>query len=235
MNTDIEFIDNKDWVVFGDSHASRTFLPALGGKQCHSFPACSAKGLGNKNSKLRVNEQILDLIHEKYATNPLIFIFGKVDLDFVSNYKFNNEQTFIPNTFIIESIDLYISFLQTIPKTNKIYVCEPYLPHQADEDLLLSIQREDHLTRIRQHEAIEVERRYSVIPQDDRIKLYLSYNKYLKKLCKRHGFHFLEINKYFKNSDGNFKIPQRFLPKNPADHHYACNKEIAELYLRNDT
>lgn len=222
---------NSEYIVFSDSHG-RLFREIFPESQTHVFPACSAKGLGNKNSKLKVNRKILDHIHKKYTSNPLIFMFGKVDLDFVSNYKYNVDKLFDINLFIEKSVDSYINFLNTIPKKNKIYVCEPYLCHLNDANLLKVLQKEGHFRNVQNNDInIQHVMRSNVISFPERIKMYLSYNDYLKDRCEQNNFTFLAINNKFRCIDGSFEIPKRFIPEDPTEHHLSPSKGLAQLYL----
>jgi len=220
-----------EYIVFSDSHG-RLFREALNETQTHVFPACSAKGLGNKNSKLGVNKKILELINKKYNINPLIYMFGKVDLDFVSNYKYNINKSFDRDEFIKKSVDSYISFLQTTSKERDIYVCEPYLCHLNDTELLEVLQGEGHFMNIQRNENLQKVTRSNVIPYVERIEMYSSYNNYLKDQSTQSGFTFLEINEQFKCADGSFKIPERFLPEKRVDHHLSPSSGLARIYLK---
>ena len=70
----------------------------------------------------------------------------------------------------------------------------------------------------------------TVLPQKIRNKYILLFNESLEKLCKINGFEMLRINKYFKISEGNFKIPAKYIRQDDLDHHLKEN--IAELYLK---
>ena len=76
----------KDFIIFGDSH-SEYFQDTF--EEVNKFNASSAKGLNNSNSKLKTNEIIINRLKNIKDNSNIIFFFGKVDMDFILNYKYN--------------------------------------------------------------------------------------------------------------------------------------------------
>jgi len=97
----------ETFYVFGDSH-SECFNGVC--KKVYTFHAASAKGLSNVNSLSQTHEKIcLELnninILEENIPN-ILFFFGKVDMDFTLNYKYNTEPNMNFHDYIINIVNL---------------------------------------------------------------------------------------------------------------------------------
>ena len=161
--------------------------------------------------------------------------FGKVDLDFVINYKYNTTQFINFKEYILDVANLYIEFVKLNTLNKKVYICELPITHIDDTSMLRIINIEGHLSNINSHVSENDKSIYSkfskVIPYNERVLLYELFNTELKNKCKSNNFTFLEINKYFKNTDDKFEIPIKYINNlNRDDHHLLDN--IVELFLK---
>tara|TARA_Y100000389_G_scaffold192334_1_gene219642 strand:- start:493 stop:1182 length:690 start_codon:yes stop_codon:yes gene_type:complete len=220
----------NNFYIFGDSHAScfQNFNNVV------SIPASSAKGLANKNSKTKTNITIVKLLKNIENNSNLIFFFGKVDMDFILNYKYNTQSNFENyEIFIIKIVHSYINFIKLNTLNQNVFICELPISHLSDQQLLSVIKWEGHMNNINSHLSDENKNIYSnfnkVIPFQTHLKYYSIFNNELQNICNKTGFKILEINKYFKHASGTYHIPQKYL-KNTVDHHLKHN--IEELYLK---
>ena len=222
----------KDFIIFGDSH-SEYFQDTF--DEVNKFNASSAKGLNNSNSKLKTNEIIINRLKNIKDNSNIIFFFGKVDMDFILNYKYNttnmNHVEF--KKYLIKSVDSYIKFIKNNDQKKKIFLCKISILHLNNEQMLRVLKKEGHLNNINSHLSNSDKSIYSkfnkVIPQNTHLKYYNLFNNRLKILCRENNYNFLEINKYFKKEDGSYKIPSKYIKKQ-INHH--LNNNVVELYLK---
>jgi hypothetical protein len=220
------------YFVFGDSHSAcfNKVFP----KNVHSYPAASAKGLNNPNSKSGVNKQIIEKISSLPEKSNIIMFFGKVDLDFIVNYKYNTSEIIDYTEYVLSIVNSYIEFIKLNMVNKNVYVCELPITHIDDKSILNIIRVESHLNNINRNldeTDISLYSKFSkIIPYNQRILLYNSFNQELKNKCKSNNFSFLEINKYFIDENGNYKIPVKYINNNKLDHHLLHN--IVELFLK---
>jgi hypothetical protein len=219
--------------VFGDSHAvcfTNIYL-----NKVHSYRASSAKGLNNKDSISGVNNQIAEIITSLPENSNIIMFFGKVDLDFIMNYKYNSITQFDYNEYIISIANSYVEFIKSVSLNKNVYICELPITHIDDKHMLDIIRIEGHSRYINWHLTTDEMCSYfnfdKVIPYDIRVNLYILFNDTLKKICKLNNYVFIEINKYFINEYGQFEIPSKYINTNDMlDHHLLPN--ISELYIQ---
>jgi len=220
-----------NYYVFGDSH-SECFLNRHN-FQVNYFRASSAKGLNNPNSINGVNQQILNIVNTLPNNSNLIFFFGKVDMDFILNYKYNTTNKTDFNDYTIEIVYSYIEFIKNNITNHNIFVCEIPISHINDENLLSILHDKRNLDNINLHVSETDKNIYSnfdkIIPYKERIDYYTLFNKELAEKCKTNHFKFLEINKYFLNEKGDYEIPLKYIKNDKFDHH--LNNNISELYL----
>jgi hypothetical protein len=221
--------------VFGDSH-SLCFDGIC--KKVHAFHASSAKGLSNINSLSQTNEKIcLELnninILEKNIPN-ILFFFGKVDMDFTLNYKYNADPNMNFNDYIINIVNLYVNFIKKNAVNKNIYICELPIPHMNDDNLLKRINNENSMKNINNYlsdaNKFDIIHINKVFNYDKRLNFYLLFNQELKKLCENNSFKLLEINKYFINDKKEYKIPTKYINNDNLDHH--LNNVIYELFMK---
>jgi len=222
----------KSLYAFGDSH-SRCFQGHV--QKVFSFPAASAKGLNNKFSASHTHQKIMSTIQQLTQDKEasLLFFFGKVDMDFTLNYKYNQDVIMDYPTYIHSIVHSYIQFLTSIATalpSRPIIVCEVPMPHIVnDMDLVKIINIESHIDYINSHlgEKEKVSMTSTkVIPYKTRVYYYFFFNQELQKQCIASGFRFLEIN---KNFEWNCIIPKKYLPEHKLDHH--LKDSIGELYM----
>lgn len=221
------------YFVFGDSH-SRCFQ-SLFNDNVYSFSAASAKGLNNTNSISGVNKQIIEKLTSLPEKSNIIMFFGKVDLDFILNYKYNTTERIDFNEYVKSITNSYIEFIKSNSFNKNIFICELPITHIDDKTMLNIVRFEPHRTYINTNLETKNRCEYSklskVIPFDERVSLYNVFNEELKNKCKINNFNFLEINKFFNNDDGSFKIPLKYInTKNRLDHHLLPN--IVELFMK---
>ena len=201
----------------GDSHIEH-IVKACGGGLLS--PGSSARGLGNLNSVSGVNRLIIDTTNNtKYK--GYLFLFGKVDIDFILNYKYNIENKTEFEEYLNESVERYIKFVKNLNITNVI-ICEITISHLSDESLLKSLNSISIYDGLNNNKVVPQIEYTKVIPLEQRDRCTIFFNKQLKKLCEINKFKFVEINKYFK--DG---IPEKYI--SPNDHH--LNANVANLYI----
>jgi len=136
----------------------------------------------------------------------------------------NNE--FDCKKYIIKSANEYINFIKKNTKHLNVFICEAPITHITDKNLIKIINF--YKT---QRENLSLESKLTkVIPYEIRNKQVLLFNKELERICDINGFKLLEINKYFKNTAGDFKIPSKYIRKDELDHHLKNN--ISKLYLK---
>jgi hypothetical protein len=221
------------YFVFGDSH-SRCFESVFK-DNVYSFSAASAKGLNNTNSISGVNKQIIEKTTSLPEKSNIIMFFGKVDLDFVINYKYNTTTRIILNEYVISVANSYIEFVKSNIVNKNIFICELPITHIDDKTMLDIICLESNIISLNKHletkDKCEHSKFSKVIPFNERVSLYNVFNEELKNKCKINSFNFLEINKFFKDDDGSFKIPLKYVnTKNRLDHHLLPN--IVELFMK---
>ncbi|MDG2052930.1 MAG: hypothetical protein P8J69_04100 [Flavobacteriaceae bacterium] len=213
---------NKKFTIFGSSSACcfENLFP-----NTYKYQASTAKGLNNINSRSNVNEKICNIIDLLSENSDIIFFFGEVDLSFVINYKFNKNNKFNCEKYIIEAAEHYVNFVKKNTENMNIYICEVPISHVKDQFLIKIINS----YKKQKIDSWEQSINPKVIPHKIRNQYILSFNSELERLCKINDFKFLEINKYFKNSLGHYEIPLKYIKKNILDHHLKNN--IVELYL----
>lgn len=117
----------NQFYIFGDSHC-RCFTSLCKNIMC--MPASSAKGLINKNSKTKSYQRIHEKILTLQPISNLLFFFGKVDMDFILNYKWNTEPLFKNYEEYIKKIVLdYILFIKNYSTKHNIFLCELPITH----------------------------------------------------------------------------------------------------------
>lgn len=214
--------------VFGDSH-SLCFKGVV--KKVYYYHASSAKGLSNKKSESGTNEKVCKLLKNIEKGANVLFYFGKVDMDFVLNYKYNVNLKIDYNNYIIEIVRLYVNFIKNNAINKKVYICELPIPHLNDKNLLTRINNENTMKNINSHLSNRVTppKINKVINYAKRLKYYMLFNKELRKECKKNKIRMLEINKYFLNDKGEYKIPLKYINRNKLDHHLRNN--VRELFV----
>lgn len=222
-----------NYFVFGDSH-SACFESAFP-TNVYVYPASSAKGLSNPYSKSGVNTQIIEKISLLADNSNIVLFFGKVDLDFVVNYKYNTTQIVNVKEYVLSIANSYIEVVKLNTLNKNVFICELPITHNDDESLLNAINEESHLNYVNsylsENDCFEYRHFSKVLPYDERIVLYELFNTELKNKCEANNFTFLEINKYFINDNGQFEIPVKYINLgNKNDHHLLPN--IGDLFLK---
>lgn len=226
-------MSNSTYIMFGDSH-SRAFMRTF---KTNWFRASSARGLCNKESRTKIGPKIHDMLSSINDDTNVIFYFGKVDLDFIINYKYNSQDSSLAelSEHITETADMYINYIKSTGMRN-ILVFEPPVVHLSEADMLTTLRIDGHRSNASSHltdkDKVELHRvdiHEKMIPREDHITLYDLFNTRLKSLCSSNGFTFVEINKYFKQPSGEYIVPSRYI-KDTTDHHLHDN--CAELFLK---
>ena len=224
--------------MFGDSHA-RNFRRSL---PVNSFRASSARGLSNIKSKTGVGQKIRECLKSVDIETNVIFYFGKVDLDFISNYKYNSHDLNLDelSEYLAETVEIYINYIKSTMVKN-VMVFEPPVIHLNEPDMLKTLQIDSHRMNASHHlsdkdseDMQPVNIHEKMIPRGDHITLYNMFNTKLKSLCTSNNFAFVEINKYFKQSPGcniesSYVVPSKYI-QGHLDHH--LHSDSNELYLK---
>ena len=108
------------YFVFGDSHCNcfRHVFP----NNVYSYRASSAKGLCNPNSKTGINKQVIEKISSLPENSNIIMFFGKVDLDFIINYKYNTTEIINFKEYILSIANSYIEFVKLNTLNKNVYI-----------------------------------------------------------------------------------------------------------------
>lgn len=223
----LEYI-KYNFIVFGDSHSwcFRSFI-----QNTNSFPASSAKGLGNPSSRLGVNNKIKNACATKYS--GYIFYFGKVDMDFILTHILNTN----PDTDFKQYLDAiiynYINFIKGLCLEN-VYICELAINHLSDTNLLLAnnMTGNHHNTNKNLDDKYTPMKYTKVLPLDVRNEYILYFNKQVEQLCNANGYTLLNINNTFLTDTGEYRIPDKYLHKDNTDHHLVEGL-AGESYLKN--
>lgn len=202
-------------IAIGDSHCECAFKNTT--IPYHRFIAASARGLSNKNSRSQTNSKIIDIIHEN-PDKSVIFFFGKVDMDFIINYKYNENDGINMETFVTETVDKYIGFISTLNITKNVFLCELPVPHIDDNYMREILISEENFrnAKYKLGEDITIDlKEIKIISKEQLYDLTLLFNKCLKNWCEKNNYKFIEINKYFTTK----YIPDMYVRKNKLDHH----------------
>jgi hypothetical protein len=218
--------------VFGDSH-TLCFNGVC--KNVSVFYAASAKGLSNEHSFTQTNQKICTELNNIEDGSNVLFFFGKVDMDFVLNYKYdtNPEINFIDYT--IDIVNSYINFIKKSAANKNVYICELPICHMNDENLLIRLNDERAIQwtnfYLSESDRCDVSTVSKVINFNDRLKYYLLFNREVARHCEENNFKFLEVNKYFMNEKGEYEIPLKYINvENVLDHH--LNHNVNELFVK---
>jgi hypothetical protein len=130
----------NNFYVFGDSHA-RCFSNIV--NNLYFYPAASAKGLSNSNSISKTNQSIISILNALPEKTNIIFFFGKVDLDFILNYKYNLNIEIDFNKYILDIVNSYIDFIKINTIDKNVFLCELPITHINDNSLKQIIAMED--------------------------------------------------------------------------------------------
>ena len=212
--------DLGKFIAFGDSHV-RCFQSVI--KNTHAFSASSAKGLGNPNSLSGTNNAIRELCKDQH--DGYIFLFGKVDIDFLLTHTYNDKPDTDFHLYIEAIVEKYIEFVAGLNLTN-VYLCELPLSHLSDADLLALNNVPNNHHNLQKHiDAAYVVKRYTkVIPLQRRQELILHFNGLLRYHAALNNFRVLEINKYFTTV-----VPKLYII--PSLNHH-LEEKVVELYVR---
>ena len=220
----------NNYCVIGDSH-SECFYKFT--NQLYVFAASSAKGLNNINSYSKTAIKIIDILKNKNIYQNIIFLFGKVDIDFVLNYKYNKNELNQSNykNYLLEIVNSYVNFIKKHKSRYNVCVCELPIPHCNDEIMLKILNMQRHKQNINKNNLnlnFQDVNYKKIFDYNTRLEQTLFFNETLKKCCIENNFRFIEINKYFKNNK-DYKIPNIYISRNKLDHH--LKKNIYKLYI----
>lgn len=108
-------------LLFGDSHVK--YIQSNINISTFKFPAASAKGLINVDSKKKVGIKIIDIIKSKTKNvNSVYFWFGFVDIVFSYYYNLIKNNNIDINKFIDQIIYNYLLFMLYIKKTFNVNI-----------------------------------------------------------------------------------------------------------------
>ncbi len=209
--------------VFGSSSA-RCFESLI--TNTYVYPGSTAKGLYNPNSQSKANKNIRLKLKSLQKGTYVIFLFGGVEMNFIINYNHNLNDQFNFEKYIIKCSVKDINFIKKNTNHFNVLICEVPISHITDGNLIKIL---NFYGKEINHNGLK-SKLNTVLPQKIRNKYILLFNESLEKLCEINGFKMLRINKYFKISEGNFKIPAKHIRKDELDHHLRDN--IVELYLK---
>jgi len=212
--------DLDKFIAFGDSHV-RCFQSVI--KNTHAFSASSAKGLGNPNSLSGTNNAIRELC--KGQRDGYVFLFGKVDIDFLLTHTYNVKPDTDFNLYIETIVTNYIGFIISLNIDN-VYLCELPFSHLSDRDLLSINNIPNHHHNLQKHidTGYSLKKYNKVLPLDRRQELILFFNGLLRYNSALNNFRVLEINKYFTT-----EVPKLYIL--PALNHH-LEENVVELYVR---
>jgi len=222
----LEEIKNN-FIVFGDSHAG---CFSSFNNNTRTYHGSSAKGLGNLISISGTNQKITIECNNKYY--GYIFLFGKVDMDFVLTYIYNTRRNLDFKKYIDNIVYNYIDYIKGLCLEN-VFLCEIAISHVTDENL---IKINNSFTTYQFYIHIDGANNpinyTTCLPYNVRNEYILYFNEILRKYCKDNNYTLLEVNKYFLTDTGEYKIPEKYISKNELDHHLVY-EELGKLYIKN--
>lgn len=219
----------ESFVAFGDSH-SQCFKPFI--QKTHSFPASSAKGLGNTSSLSGTGEKIRVICKEKLYKG-YIFYFGKVDIDFILTHVLNTKPDTDFKGYLDTIANNYIAFIKSLCIEN-VYICELTINHLSDSTLLTINNNQQHHINLNKNLDLKYTsvKYTTVLPYKIRNTYVEHFNSLLEKACIENSYTFLKVNNLFKTESGEYKIPSEYLRSDPIDHHLV-DAVLGKSYLKN--
>jgi len=203
--------------IYGDSHI--VCFDKIADIHVHSYPGSSATGLGNTQSISNTN-QVIRGIYDG-TTDPIhIFHFGKVDIEFILNHKYNKGvELFEP--LIEEFVTKYMSFVCSLDKTNKqCIVFGITYPHLESTYMLEALHVPIHhvyINKYLQSDSYTPIRYTKVLPYSKLLEYTIYFNILLKKQCALHGILYYDINtQFFQDTSC---IISQYRKTNQKDHH----------------
>src|SRR5688572_18893713 len=111
-------------ILFADSNGLNNFGETKEIKLNNYYPGASARGLNNSNSLLKTREKIIEKVEShKSEDNHFLFYFGKVDIDFITNHKYNTNPDLDLEHYISECALSYVNFILSLNIKNT-WICE---------------------------------------------------------------------------------------------------------------
>jgi len=210
---------------FGDSHAF-CFVDHC---DVQYYPGASARGLSNMKSTSETNSLIRELVGFK-GVRKYIFFFGKVDIDFILNHKYNLFENFDATKFITETVSGYMEFVKSL-NIAQVYICELPLGHFPDEHMLAHVNDQfiNSVVYSMTSDVLEQKKYDKCIPLAVSNQYLCLFNSLVKNECLKNNFGFLEINKHFV-VDGEMVVPREYIQTGHRDIH--LKSTIAELYMK---
>lgn len=217
----------NEFIVFGDSHGG-CFSSYVNNVKV--FHGSSAKGLGNPISISGTNNNITQqCMQQKY--NGYIFLFGKVDMDFVLTYILHTRPQTNFKKYIDNILYNYINFIKELCVEN-VYICELAISHLTDENLVkINNSFSPYQFYIHIDGANNPITYHTCLPYNVRNEHILYFNEKLKEYCKENNYKLLEVNKYFLSDSGEYNIPIKYINENETDHHLKYD-QLGELYIK---
>ena len=221
-------------ICFGDSHCEY-FKDIF---TIQRYDAASAKGLNNIKSQTQTNQKIRKCIQEN-PNKYYVFYFGKVDVDFGINYKYNENPKLDLYKFIDSVVEQYITFLESLSISN-IIVFELPISHLENHYILNYMNKQNVVSYINNYmsnaDTIKPTVYKNVIPWKTRNELILYMGVQLEAACILRRYTYVPINRHFLRNDGSYEIPNSYVYENRFDdfqeqpHHLGRN--ICKLYIQ---
>ena len=212
--------------------------------ELHQYPACSAMGLNNENSRSGYRHTILNMLQHNNRNDKIIFKFGQVDVDFVYHYKCLNNSVTNIKTFSEESIHKYILFIKhcidcNYIKKENVIICSIFPnPIESCEEFNKSLLNL-HFISDSEKDTFRNNHMNYMIKKDDRLYNSIMYNKCMEEYCFKEGLLFLDIFSCLINNN------ELVLYNNDCDHHLSIkhieyvvpeiNVFLKTLYTENNT
>lgn len=188
--------------VIGNSHSmafkrNRSFI-------VHNIGPATAYNLVNKNSSVRSNEKLFDIIeHIDVKRDIVIMVFGEIDcrVHFYNQYKKNGGKISMDQLMdgtianygeVLKQLkDLHVNFIVYggLPATREIFRFPPYATKRIKEELFSDFQS-----------------RYPYLaPPEVRTTISREFNEKLRAYCEKQGYRYIDIYSVVADPDGFIK------------------------------
>lgn len=180
----------KETIFIGDSHIlcfEHTGQPIL------EYSGSSIHGLVNPNSKSGARNKILEHLQENQY-KQVIFMFGKVDLEWVYPYKKSIDPSLTINDWITTVTKEYLMFLQDVMKINSNITVLGIHPPSLDDHNMLNRINSKHSINVVCNQATMTEQDLivkNIDPLFVRNNTCSVFNKIIENLVKELGLTYL--------------------------------------------
>ena len=169
-------------------------------------PGATAMGMVNPNSKTNALKLFSEYLKGRDNISHILLSLGEVDCGFVIWYRSQKYGVSVEDQ-MITSFENYVTFIENTVSTfgARIIIASVPLPTIQDG------QDWGEVANLRKEVKSTLK---------ERTELTIRYNDMLRSYCKREGHYFLDYASFTINPETGL-IANRFLERNPLDHHLA--------------